>query len=273
MKEKKYAIRTDLRRSLSSKNFFIGVMGMFAAMLIGSFQDILSAVGGQGMLPSGFHMQIVSQAMQSDSVLLCVPIICALPYTSSVIDDFGSGYIRHYLRRCGKKEYVRAKTVAAGLSGGLSLWLGIFLCYLIFALVFSPMESSSVVSEPLSEMLLKSGAIETFGGNAQFLEIVIGKGVLFFFCGAFWSLVGLTLATGTGSRYMAYASPFILYYVLIILSERYLPEVKIIHPQEWLVPQQEWPGGHYGILLFLLELILLAAMAFSGVCRRRLRNE
>ena len=46
-----------------------------------------------------------------------------------------------------------------------------------------------------------------FSFAAEFYEELMGKVLLFFCSGAFWSLVGLTFATLTSSKYMAYASP------------------------------------------------------------------
>ena len=36
--------------------------------------------------------------------------------------------------------------------------------------------------------------------------------LMFFASGAFWSLTGMTFAALTDSKYMAYASPFVLFY-------------------------------------------------------------
>ena len=49
--------------------------------------------------------------------------------------------------------------------------------------------------------------LEPPGYFRQLLETLL----MFFASGAFWALVGLTFATLTNSRYMAYASPFVLF--------------------------------------------------------------
>ena len=90
--------------------------------------------------------------------------------------------------------------------------------------------------------------------------------------GALWSAVGLLLGTVTGSKYMAYASPFVLYYVLIILHERYLPDVFILYPKEWIAPSAHWQFGVTGVLLLVGELTVLAALGFFVAAGRRLRQ-
>ena len=90
--------------------------------------------------------------------------------------------------------------------------------------------------------------------------------------GALWSSIGLLLGTITGSKYMAYASPFVLYYVLIILHERYLPDLFILYPKEWIAPSAHWQFGVTGVLLLVGELTVLAALGFFVAAGRRLRQ-
>ena len=102
---------------------------------------------------------------------------------------------------------------------------------------------------------------------------IFGKSLVFFLFGAFWSLVGLAFATGTDSKYMAYGSPFIIYYVLIILAERYFKNFALLNPKQWISPTEVWPGGSWGLALLMLELIVLVGLVFSFLCKRRLSSE
>ena len=104
---------------------------------------------------------------------------------------------------------------------------------------------------------------------SYFAELM--ENVMLFFCsGAFWSCVGLTFATLTSSKYMAYASPFVLYYVLIILYERYFDALYVLYPKEWTAPTKEWMWGSFGIVLLLLELTIIVCLAFGIAAQRRL---
>lgn len=266
-----HTFATDIHRALFSKGFYIAAIGMTVSLIIGAFGDILPIFqeGTAEGLPNGFHAQILLTALSSGTILLCVPIICALPYTASVIDDIKSGYIKSYILRSDRKRYTISKAAATGLSGGLALFIGIMLCYLIFALVFAPMELAVIPTDTSSDMGMMTEAVAQ---PSMFMEI-LGKALMFFLCGALWSLIGLTFATGTQSRYMAYASPFIIYYVLIILAERYFKEWTLLNPKEWLAPTQEWPGGNWGIALLVIELIILISIAFNLLCKRRLISE
>ena len=92
------------------------------------------------------------------------------------------------------------------------------------------------------------------------------------FSGALWSILGMTFAAMTNSRFMAYASPFVLYYVLIILHERYFPDLFVLYPKEWLNPQSKWMFGDWGVVLLVMELLILASILFYLVGRKRLES-
>ncbi len=98
---------------------------------------------------------------------------------------------------------------------------------------------------------------------------VLGHAVMFFLSGALWALLGLLLASVTGSKYVAYSSPFVIYYVLIILYERYF-KIYCLYPKEWLIPSDSWVLGSFGAILLMAMLIAVTAFTFSIFARRRL---
>lgn len=249
----------SIRQAMSSKVFWICAAAFGLSVFLASVEAIAGAVQGLGeggMLECGFHGYLVLEALSKNALLLALPILCALPYTASFVDDVKSGFIKEYLPRTTVADYLRGKIAACGLSGGLVLVLGLLFAYGLSALVFAPMEA------PLAE-----------GEEAvpYFVELI--RVLPLFFCsGAFWSLVGMTFAAMTKSKYMAYASPFIFYYILIILNERYFPSFYILYPKEWLAPGEYWPLGNWGVVLLLLELIALISLAFWIAAKRRIER-
>lgn len=250
-------LRSDIKRAFGSWGFIAGIAGMAVAILIGCSGDIVSIMQSENdILPYGYHADMLFTALNSDVMLLCVPILSALPYTAAFVDDYKSGYIKEYLPRSGKERYIKGKVFATGLSGGLVLFIGIMAIYIVFMFVFTPMEA--VLEEGMVQQSMFAG--------------VLGKACLFFLCGCLWSLAGALLASVTMSKYMAYASPFIIYYVLVILCERYIKNVHILNPQGWLTAPEYWPGGGWGIALFLVELIAIISLGFSISVSRRLND-
>ena len=247
---------SDIKRAIFGKGFLIGVAGMILVIILSQIESLVTAARGGQLLSNGYHAQFIMEALSSDWVTLAIPILCALPFTTAFVDDIKSGFIKQYLPRSGTEPYIKGKLIACGLSGGLTLFLGILLAYVIAALVFTPME-------------LAMGEGET---AQPYLAQVLMIAATLFFSGAFWSLTGFTLASLTMNRYMAYASPFILYYVLIILHERYFEKLYVLYPKEWLFPSDAWVLGSWGVILLLLELIAVMSMVFTTSARRRLAD-
>lgn len=247
---------------------------MCAVLFFGSFDTILPILqnGSEGGIAAGFHEQILLGALTSNVTMLCVPILAALPYTAAFVEEYKSGYLKQCLPRAGIRPYIRGKVLATGISGGLVLFIGIILMYITFALIFTPME---IAPQPVDAESMGMAMSSDMGGQiaqpSMFAEI-IGRGFVFFLSGCFWSLVGTLLATVTMSRYMAYAFPFILYYVLVILCQRYFLKLFSLNPQEWLNPVSQWPGGTLGIILFLGEIILIAGVTCAMAIKRRLSD-
>lgn len=250
------SIVAAVKQALSGKAFILGVAGVFFLLLAASIEDIFLLFHTENLrLGSDFHHRLMMQAISSDGMTMAIPVLAAVPFTSSMVDDIKSGFVKEYLPRTTVKGYIMGKITACVLSGGLVLILGILAAYIVAALVFTPMEAV------------------TDTGTAPFTYIreMLEKGILVFFSGAFWALTGMLSAALTGSRYMAYASPFAIYYILIILHERYFRSLHMLYPKEWIAPSEYWGFGSFGVILFVAELIVITALWFGIAARRRLR--
>jgi len=252
----KHTITSDIKRAIFSKGFLFGILGMVLMIAIASLDSISSLFGSNQALANGYHATLVLNALSSQDVTLILPILCTLPFTAAFVDDIKCGFIKPYLQRSGVNKYIQGKLVACGLSGGLVLFLGIVVSYGLSVLIFTPME-------------LALGIGQT--APPYFAQVLMIAATLFL-SGVFWSLMGCTLAALTMSRYMAYASPFIVYYVLIILHERYFKELYVFYPKEWLFPSDSWVLGSLGVILLLAELTAIVCLAFIITAKRRLAN-
>jgi hypothetical protein len=251
-----YTIRSDIRRAVFSKGFLVGVLGLLLVIALSAVKDTVTILSNGGSIPDGYHLQIILTALYSDSVTLAIPILCSFSFTTAFVDDIKSGFIKQYLPRSGKKQYVFSKLIACFLSGGLTLSIGMLLSYAVSMIVFLPMEPAIKIGN-ISEALL---------------IIFFQKVGMFFFSGALWSLIGFTLASAALNRYLAYASSFIIYYLLIIIYERYFDTLYFIYPKEWLNPFHPWFFGCLGLILFLSALILVVSFIFIIIARRRLNH-
>ena len=82
-----------------SRAFLIGVSGTVLELLPSTVQGILSGFRSAEFLSHGFHSDLIMSALSSDAMALALPILAALPYTASFIDDVKSGFIKEYLPR------------------------------------------------------------------------------------------------------------------------------------------------------------------------------
>lgn len=246
-------IKTDIKRAICSLPFLVSSTIMVIAIAIGAGGKMLFPQGLEMGLGPYHHMEIVFSALRSDVVLMVAPILCTLPYTSAFLDEFNSGYIKTYIMKTHKADYIKGKVLAAGISGGLALLVGITIALFVSYLIYRPMEIAS--PEMVSPILR-----------------LIKKSLIYFIAGGLWASVGTLLANMSLSKYMAYASPFVIYYVLVILSERYFRSVYVINPKEWLAMQCYWPAGEWGVMFLMIVLTVPVMITGYMVIQKRIEN-
>lgn len=92
--------------------------------------------------------------------------------------------------------------------------------------------------------------------------------LLIFMSGMLWAVLSATLAAMSNSRYIAYGGAFVIYYLLIILHERYFKELYCIYPYEWLAPTHTWIFQEQGVVLLLSGIILVLFGFYNEILRR-----
>ena len=102
------------------------------------------------------------------------------------------------------------------------------------------------------------------------LPALIRTGLLYFSSGCLWTAVGMLCSVFSASLPAACLSPFIVYYLLIILYERYFSYTEILYPKAWINPGKGWPLGGWSALLWTAELTVLISLLFLRAAERRL---
>jgi hypothetical protein len=251
-----HSIRTELNRAVFSRGFLAAAIGTALALCVGAYDDLKQLFALAHRLPAGIHAQALLSALTSEAMLTALPVLAALPGTAGFVEDWRSGYLIFRMPRGGVRSYISSKAWAAALSGALAVAAGIAAAYCLFLLAFLPAEAP-----PAPDAGAQGVAME-----------LLGKASMATLCAALWSLVGLACSTATLSAHMAYAAPFILYYLMVIFPSQYFPGACILSPQEWLKPAHAWPGGSWGLALLVAELTGAAAMGFAAAARRRLAH-
>lgn len=248
----KNALISSLREA-SWVRLALGIFAMAAVIVFASADALIRVYREKQMLEYGYHMNLILTAIQSDTVAPFLPILAVLPFSAGYIDDVKSKFARFFLIRTSYRAYLLSRCMVCFLLGGLVPVLGVLLCWGGGSLVFLPMEYLPKEPSEAPAMLLKSCG-------------------LLFLCGGMWAVAGMAMSTLMESKYIAYASPFVIYYLLVILYERYLPGCFLIYPREWIAPSNLWPFGMWGPAVLLTELTLLFGLLFCFRAERRLRQ-
>ena len=198
-------------------------------------------------------MTFLLKALTSDTVSPFVAIVSILPFSGNYVDEVKSKFARFSMLRTGYSTHLLSRIVACFLLGGAVILAGVLTAYFASVLIFLPME-------------------KTGDNEVSQLPELIEQCVLLFLNGGFWAVLGMTMITIMESKYIAYASPFVVYYLLVMLCERYFPKAYLIYPREWLNPSEKWPMGTWGVALYLLELTALLGLIFYHRGKRRLEQ-
>lgn len=244
-------IFSELRRGLGLR-FWLAALASMAFIFVGYFQPLLHFQQQGGCIPQGNHAPLFSNALSSDTLVSFLPILAAIPLAAGYLEDIKSKFARFLLVRGSYGEYLVGQMLACWLCGGLAVVLGAGVVYGLMVLLLTPIER--VVTN-----------------NAPAEVHIGGQLVLLALNGGLWGVLGMTLSSIMESKYIAYASPFITYYLLIILYERYFPGAWLLYPKNWLNPEI-WPYGIGSATLFLLELTFLCGLLFYIRGKRRLEN-
>ena len=245
---------TELKRALSSLGFWVGMTGSVIAGFWGGFEFMKIAKGSMETFGE-ISVQAAYNAMYSNLFMMVIPILCTLPFATSFVDELNSRFIRGYLPRAGRKRYLISKSAATALSGGISVFGGLIILLLIYTILFPP---SGV--EQAGAMLDEYGFTYAIYFKCALL-VLLG--------GCLWSLVGGIWAAATRNPYMAYACPFIIYYVLSSFQQRYFKAYYILNPQEWIMP------GHIELAqayTYASILLIAAGVTYAILMKRRLRD-
>ena len=239
-------------RQAAGIRLLLGILAMAAVIFLSSVDSLVRTFQETTLLLYGFHTDFVLTALQSDTVAPFLPILAVLPFAGSYVDDIKSKFARFFLIRTNYNTYPISRIVVCFLCGGFVIVAGTVFAWGISALLFLPMEKAAEAPPESASLLLKTC-------------------VLLFLNSGLWAVLGMTMSTIMESKYIAYASPFIVYYLLVILYERYFPNVWLLYPKNWLNPEI-WPYGVGSAALFLLELTFLCGIVFYIRGKRRLEQ-
>lgn len=190
-------------------------------------------------LNTGSFIKFYQEMLHAQAVLFFIPILSVLPVGAAYVKDSSSGFLKFYITRMNRMEYIKRKTYQIYMGGFLPFFFSGMTAFLICFLFLFPLEiAGSFLWEDFFETLL------------LLLRICLTGGILAEISGIF--------AVLCCNYYMAYGLPFVCYYMLVILKERYLPDMYAMYPGEWIVFEKGWGADGSGIWIFFAVFSLTA---------------
>ena len=224
------------------------VLLIFAA----STNTLLQISTSSALLPHNYHVKLVLNALHSEIFKSFLPILTVLPFSQSYVDDLKTKYIYFWLIRTSYKTYLFSRMVVCFVYGGFVSATGRGLALGIATLIFLPIEG------------IKEAELNAL---PQLVEMII----LVSINGGLWAVWGMIGSIFMESKYIAFATPFSTYYLLLILCERYCPNAFFLYPSNWLNPDK-WIYGTFSVAVFMLELTTICGLFFVIFAGRRLRK-
>ncbi len=242
------AILTELERGIIGAPFLLSIIATVAVLFLGStdlwFPESKMLEDG---LAWEYYLIVLDTGCKSEAFIFCLPLLAAFPAGISVLTDIRSGFLKAYLGRCGRREYMTGKILLSILGGGGSVFAGYMAAAGIMGMIYRPL-SQAAASESVSSW-----------PQAWAQALVV------FLAGAFFSMLASTLGLVFGNRYMAFGGGFMVSYLLIIITSRYLTGIYTLNPREWLQQEKYWEGGYMGCAGFVGELCVLMALIYGQV--------
>ena len=246
----KNSILIGVRNGLGLR-FILGAMAVVTVLMLSVLEPLIKLSREFQIQEYGYHIRLMMDALLSDTFMPFVAIVAVLPFTANYVDEIKSKFARFSMLRIGYTNYLASKVVVCFILGGAVVLTGIVFTYFIGTLVFLPMEMPKTDDNNQIEELLECG-------------------FLMFLNGGFWAVLGMTMSTVMESKYIAYASPFVVYYLLVMLYERYFPDIYLIYPKQWMNPSNGWPMGILGVTIYMLEITIFLGTIFYIRGKRRL---
>lgn len=199
----------------------------------------------QAPLAAGSFVSYFKTALQSQVILFLIPIVSVLPAGAVYIRDASSGFLKLYILKITRSKYIQKKTLQIYLGGCLPFFISGLAALLLCFLFLYPLEQKNAVS---------------WDEIAQALQPLLRVCLV----GGIWAELSGIFAAAFQNYYMAYGMPFVCYYLLVIIKERYLTDMYAMYPAEWICCEQSWGADGSGIWMFLL-LFSLTLMLLHGL--------
>ena len=250
-------VRNEIRRAVLSPRFIAVVIAFSILIIIQDFSTVFEVFDSREFRGYEFHITFLINALKKDGFMFMLPVFSSLVYTSSFMSELKNGFIKSYLPRTKQSPYISGKLASSAVSGFLVVFISIMLSEVFCYYLFRSKEYS---------------AYSDASQNGIHMSVLVMSALRCSFIGMLSAVFGLTMSLVFMNQYMAFASPFIMHYILIIINERYYDSLYVFYPAEWIRPSHVWPGGDAGLIAFIVCLAGAVSMIYWFIASRRLQD-
>ncbi len=236
-----------------------GIWGAPFLLLIGGWLGVSSFILDMGTRVGISEeevqfLMVLKEIFNSEIFSMALPIGCVWGATTSFLDDLQSRIIWYRFVRSDKKQYYCSKIIIAVVSGVSIVFIGCLGLIISCLVVYFPtaQEQGILLQYWLGEILH-----------------ILKHCILLMVCGGFWAICGAIFSVLTNSKYMAYAAPFIIYYVCGNLVDSYLPKVYLLNLKEWQSLQRI---DFWLSITVVIGLSVLVSYLYYRMMERRVKN-
>lgn len=244
--------RMDVKRGLSSPGFYIGIVlcSLVAVFGMGKMMGNIA----ESIMPEGEirFLSAVCIGLRTETFAYVLPIACTFAVSGMFTEDMQSRMLYYSILRTTKKRYYTSKIFSCVLIGFLTVLVTSLLLLIILGILFPP-KQSEIQTFQTDSLVYLCKTIVILGANSSF-----------------YALLGGIISVFSNNRYMAYASPFILYYVISTLLNAYLSDYPILNPEEWMLLRISSEGQ---VMAILLAANLMAGIGYLIMMERRWNHE
>lgn len=191
-------ITTDLKRAFLNLRFPLAVLFCSVIYLLSSVSEI-----GATDIP-----YILDAAMNYGAFSYLLPLIAALPYASSLIEDRNSGYLTFVFQRVSPNQYMTSRFLSVALAGAMASIFGMLLFLAVIPLFFPYAELSG--QEFNVQYLYMKDVIAHRQWFSYFGFFAYLQGI----SGAFWAAIAVTISTFINNAQLLYVTVIVLNEVL-----------------------------------------------------------
>lgn len=241
----------EVKNSICNWRFWIGSLIIVCVAIIATRDQIQQLLTlGQSQEGPGWFV-IFQFFANHPSTLMFISLLSPFALGAEAEEELRSRFALFACVRSGRKRYFAGKIFALLFSGGFMICV-----VMLFFLIIAGVGFHDIIWPGETDQRIQTFYITLF--------FYFTRG---FLNGAFWALIGGLAAIVARNCYMAYAVPFVLYYVLSVFQERYYRSLLYLNPKYWATPLYYGDLPGIGILLILLQT---TAIVFGVVMKKRL---